>query len=188
VPAAAALTAPIWLVAAAALGSTAGEPVALVPSSEQVHTTEADGFALSAGIGNQYAMLGIQAAYYLQIPHSLYRIVGYLAAGWNFCSRADPWHCNLSAGVLASWGHKQRVYLGLGYATLSSFALSMHGEEGVSHTSAGPHLSLGFEYMNFSGFLMRTDLGVGYVLNPGLWSPSERVDWTFTLLGLGHKF
>ena len=150
--------------------------------------TETDGLALTAGVGSQYVFAGFQAAYYFQLPHSLYRIAPYLAAGAGLCGRKDDVECALALGVLGSWGHKHRLFVDLAYVPLAQYSFSFHGEQMHQFAVSGPALSVGYEYMSFAGFCLRTGIGAGYLLGHSLIPDEQRLVPTLTLIGLGYKF
>jgi hypothetical protein len=175
--------------AGAALTADVAVPAPVPAAKSELRVTESDGLALSAGIGVQYVLVGLQAAYYVQVPHTLYRIVPYAAFGGGWCGAADSvLECALSAGVMGSWGHKHRLFVDLGYGPLAAYSFSFHGEDLTQHAVSGPFAALGYEYVSFAGFVLRTELGAGYVLGAPLIRSQERTLLTLTLIGLGYKF
>ena len=177
-----------WMLAGAVVtgevASAAPEPQA----ASQLRVTESDGLAFSAGLGVQYVALGIQAAYYFQVPHTLYRVVPYAAVGAGFCGSTDGVACALVGGVMGSWGHKHRLFVDLGYGPVAQWRYSFHGETPTGHAISGPFASLGYEYMSFAGISLRSELGAGYMLGAPLVRAQDRAVLVLTLLGLGCKF
>lgn len=163
-----------------------------VPSAgavrEEPRITESDGLALSAGLGTQYVLAGVQAAYYLQIPHSLYRVAPYVAVGVGACGGDNGVECAIGAGVLGSWGHRHRLVVDLAYVPLTWYRFSFHGEAAHQFAVSGPALSIGYEYMGFGGFCMRSGIGAGYLLGRPLIPDDQRLTLALTLFGLGYKF
>lgn len=163
-------------------------PASALVTRDEPRVTETDGLALTAGLGSQYVLAGVQAAYYFQIPHSLYRVVPYVAVGWGYCGSGDGAECALAVGMLGSWGHLHRLVVDLAYAPLGRYSVSFHGEAWHSFAVAGPVLSLGYEYMNFDGLCLRMGVGLGYVLGHPLMAADQRLTKEMTLIGLGYKF
>ena len=174
---------------AAVLGAEVAAPAADPAVNSERRVTESDGLALSAGVGVQYVLAGLQAAYYFQLPHTLYRIVPYAALGIGWCGSPDSFlECSLTAGVMGSWGHKHRLFVDLGYGPLGSYSFSFHGEEPLEQAVSGPFAALGYEYLSFAGFVFRSELGLGYMMGIPLIRSEERTALTLTLFGLGYKF
>jgi len=171
------------------LGAELAGPAPEPTAPAELRVTESDGLALSAGIGVQYVFAGLQAAYYFQVPHTLYRLVPYAAFGGGWCGSADSvLECALAAGVMGSWGHKHRLFVDLGYGPLGAYRFSFHGEKLMQHAVSGPYAALGYEYLSLAGFVLRTELGAGYLLGAPLIRAQERTSLALTLIGLGYKF
>lgn len=163
--------------------------VARGQTTEPVHKTETSGLALTVGIGNQYPIFGAQVAYYVQIPHSLFRVVPYVGGGFGVCvGRDDDSSCTTGGvgGVMGSWGHKHRVVLNAAYGTVGAFAIRLHGQSLPATSFEGIGLGVGYEYMAFNGFVFRSDIGLAYAFLPPLLQSSP-VAVTLTLIGVGYK-
>jgi hypothetical protein len=151
-------------------------------------TTLSDGLSLSVGVGTQYASLGLQAAYALQLRGTWFRAVGHVALGMalniatQFEARPGP-----VVGVTGSWGRKHRPYIDASFGLLGLQRISLHGEPAGITTLWGPSVSVGYEYMTYGGFFVRLDVGAGYVINVPILSPQGRLVFTFTLFGVGWK-
>ena len=148
--------------------------------------TQTSGLALSAGFGTDYVMLGVQAAYYLQIPASLFRVVPYASVG-TLCHEGD---CARGAvfGALGSWGKRHRVVVDAFYGPVVAYSLSMHGEPAVTKAYSGTGLALGYEYMAHSGFFVRGGIGGAYAFGPPIIAPGKLFHVALTLVGVGFKF
>ena len=170
-----------------AIASVPVQTASVLATPDEPRITETDGLALSAGVGTQYVAVGVQAAYYFQIPHSLYRLAPYIAAGVGPCGPDDGVECTVAGGVLGSWGHKHRVFVDLAYVPLNRYHFSFHGEEPHRFVVSGPALSIGYEYMSFRGFHLRTGIGVGYLLGHPLIPADQRPALALTLIGMGYK-
>jgi hypothetical protein len=148
--------------------------------------TETSGLGLSAGLGSQYAFLGIQAAYYLQLPRSLVRVAPYGGVGL-FCMEDD---CTPGwmFGAMGSWGKKHRLLVDAFYGTVTAYALRVHGEPAITKPYTGTGLAVGYEYMAFGGFFLRGSTGAAYAFGPPIKAPLHRIHWMLTPLGIGYKF
>lgn len=165
------------------------QTVAVLTSNEP-QKTETSGLGLSAGIGSQYPYVGIQAAYYLQVPHSLFRITPYAGIGGAICTGAARADCVVgeTLGAMVSWGHRHRILADAFYGPVLAYSLSFHGEDPKTQASSGIGLAGGYEYMAASGFFLRADLGVAYAFGPPIKRPKDRFAPTLTLIGIGYKF
>jgi len=164
---------------------------AAAQTTPPVHKTETNGLGLSAGLGNQYPILGVQAAYYFQVPHSLFRVVPYLGVGTGLCAfHGQQAACTSGAvaGVMGSWGHKHRLVLNASYGTVGVSAFWLHGQLSDAVSIEGIGLAVGYEYMAFSGFFYRADIGAAYALLPPLLRSQVPVILTLTPVGIGYKF
>jgi hypothetical protein len=115
-------------------------------------------------------------------------VVPYVALGAGMCGPEDGPECTLAFGVLGSWGHKFRLFVDLAYVPLARYSFTFHGEARHGFVMAGPLLSVGYEYMSFSGFCLRTGVGIGYLLGRPLIPAEQRPTLDMTLIGLGYKF
>jgi hypothetical protein len=149
--------------------------------------TESHGLALSLGLGTPYGGAGGQAAYWLQLHGSLFRVAAYGGLGVAAVESPGGVVVGWALGMLGSWGHKHRVLLDLSVSTLAVQSLSLHGEALNDQAVLGPSLAVGYEYMAFWGFFFRAELGVGYMVGEPILAASERVVPVLTLLGLGYK-
>jgi hypothetical protein len=145
--------------------------------------TETSGLAVSAGVGSQYALLGVQAAYYLQVPHSLLRATPYASVGVVLC----PSCLGAAFGVMGTWGRQHRLLLDAFYGTVGSSWFSLHGEERHYEVTWGVCFQIGYEYMTPSGLFARTAAGVTYGFGPPISPPEERFGPALTVLGVGYK-
>jgi hypothetical protein len=151
--------------------------------------TLTSGLGLSAGIGTQYAILGLQAAYYLQLPRSRFRLAPYAGIGAAVCTdeeRDSSCILGKAFGLLGSWGNKHRIIADAFVATLGVSWFSLHGEPSHTDTVWGSGLALGYEYMAFDGFFVRSSLGVSYAFGPSF-RVHDRVEPALTLVGVGYK-
>jgi hypothetical protein len=160
------------------------------PSSNEPHKTETSGLGLSAGVGSQYPIVGLQAAYFVQMPHSLFRVTPYAGIGTGLCNTAPRGDCATGwvLGAMGSWGHQHRIMLDAFYGTVKAFWLAFHGEAPETHAVSGAGLAVGYEYMAFSGFFVRTDVGGSYAFGPPITAPKNRFGIALTLVGVGYKF
>lgn len=150
--------------------------------------TESDGLGLSVGIGTEYGFAGAQAAYYVQLPRSLFRIVPHAGVGAD-CVEGAP-HCATAwlVGAMGSWGHKHRLLVDLFGGTVTAWSIQLHGVPLDAAPVDGAGVAMGYEYMAFSGFFLRSGLGVAYMLLPPLTPADESpLILTLTLIGLGYK-
>lgn len=159
------------------------------PSNEP-QKTETSGLGLSAGLGSQYPIVGLQAAYYVQVPHSLFRVTPYAGIGTGLCNTDGGGDCATGwvLGAMGSWGHKHRIVLDGFCGTVNAYWFSFHGEAPETHAASGAGLAVGYEYMAFSGFFVRTDVGGTYALGPPIIAPKHRFGLALTLIGVGYKF
>lgn len=156
---------------------------------QNLHITESDGPAFSFGLGTQYALIGVQGAYYYQLESTLYRLAGYVSLGVVPAvedDRDDP-TLGWMFGVMGSWGHKHRALVDLSLGTISKHWLRLHGEFVGSRVAVAPGLAIGYEYMTYEGFFFRASVGFAYTLNIPILSSSERFGFTLTPVGLGLK-
>lgn len=158
---------------------------------EEPRKTETNGPGVSAGIGSQYVAFGIQLSYYFRLPHSLYHVVPYVAFGTapataNNKNEVD-WLPAFAFGALGSWGHKHRFVLNLFYSPIGYTYVSLHGEKPDLRLEWGPGLTAGYEYVAFSGFYMRFDAGIQYMVTAPIFAPKDRFAPAVTLIGLGYK-
>lgn len=164
---------------------------AVAQTTPPVHKTETNGLGLSAGLGSQYPAVGVQVSYYLQVPHSLFRVAPYLSVGGGLCARSgaqDACATGTVVGVMGSWGHKHRVVLNASYGTVGAAAFWLHGQLSDAISIKGIGLAVGYEYMAFSGFFYRADIGSAYAFLPPLLRNQSPVILTLTPVGLGYKF
>lgn len=164
---------------------------AAAQTTPPVHKTETNGFALSAGLGNQYPAIGVQAAYYVQVPHSLFRVTPYLSVGAGLCAfhgQQSACTSGAVAGMMGSWGHKHRVVLNASYGSVGVAAFWLHGQLSDAVSIEGIGLAVGYEYMAFSGFFYRADIGSAYAFLPPLLRNRSPIILTLTPVGLGFKF
>jgi hypothetical protein len=170
-------------------GARAGSaaPATSAPqATTELPKTQTSGLGLSAGLGTQYVMFGVQAAFYLQLPRSLFRVAPYASIG-TLCFEDDCIGGTIF-GALGSWGNKHRLTIDAFYGTVTATSISIHGETAVTKGYSGPGLAVGYEYMAFSGFFVRGDIGGAYALGPPILAPEHRLYWTLTIVGLGFKF
>lgn len=156
--------------------------------------TDTSGLALSVGYGHQYPFLGAQAAFYLQVPRSLFRVVPYVGGGLAVCGpgnadddQAPPCTTGGVVGVMGSWGDKHRLVLNAFYGTILALSLNLHGTNLPTVSVEGFGLAIGYEYMAFNGFFVRGDVGVSYHLLPPLLRNESRFGGALTLIGIGYK-
>jgi hypothetical protein len=152
--------------------------------------TDTHGLALSAGLGSQYVGLGFQAGYYLQLPRTNFRFLPYVGFGWALFVDAERETVSIpgtAAGVAASWGRNHRLMLDLFYAPTSYTSLSLHGEPPDNRLEWGPGFAIGYEYAAFSGFSLRTNIGVAYTVTLPISAPADRFSFAGTLIALGYK-
>lgn len=159
------------------------------PSIEKVQKTETSGLALSAGLGSQYPLIGVQAAYYFQMPHSLFRATPYASIGGAVCTSVRQSECTFGAafGAMGSWGHRHRILADVFYATVGATSLSFHGEEPDTKPRWGAGAAIGYEYMAESGFFVKSDAGVTYAFGPPIYPVGDRFGIALTLIGVGYK-
>jgi hypothetical protein len=164
-------------------------PADQAPSTDKVETTETSGLAFSAGIGSQYPMIGVQTAYYVQMPHSLFRATPYASIGGALCTSIRSAKCTLGAafGAMGSWGHRHRIIADVFYATVGATSLSFHGEKPDTKPRWGTGAAIGYEYMANSGFFARCDAGVTYAFGPPIYPAKDRFGIALTLIGVGYK-
>ena len=179
----------IALTAAAFVFLFAADATALSPAN-QPHKTETSGLGLSAGIGSEYPVIGAQAAFFIQMPHSLFRVTPYASLGGDLCNPAPEGDCTTgwAAGVIGSWGHQHRVLADVFLGTVGWYWFSFHGEEAHTHAAIGSGLAVGYEFMAFSGFFVRTDIGLTYAFGPPVTALKNRFAPALTLIGIGYKF
>jgi hypothetical protein len=156
---------------------------------QNLHITESDGPAFSFGLGMQYALIGVQGAYYYQLESTLYRVAGYVSLGILPAVADDRDDLNLgyTFGLMGSWGHKHRVLLDLSFGTIGKQWLRLHGEFVGSRVALAPGLGVGYEYMTFEGFFLRVAVGIAYTINIPIYAASDRLNFTITPIGLGLK-
>src|SRR6185295_5831769 len=158
-----------------------------VVESERAQTS---GRGVSAGIGNQYPIIGVQAAYYFQLPRSIFRMTPYAGIGAALCPAESSAACTTGGvfGVMAAWGRRHRFMVDAFYGTVGTSYFSFHGEMPDTDRVWGAGLAIGYEYMARSGFFVRTDAGASYALGPPIWAPKDRFSIALTLIGVGYKF
>jgi hypothetical protein len=163
---------------------------AALPSSNELRKTETSGLGLSAGLGSQYPIVGLQAAYYVQMPHSLFRVTPYAGVGAGLCNTAPRGDCATGwvLGAMGSWGHQHRIMFDAFYGTVNAYWFSFHGEAPETRAVPGAGLAVGYEYMAFSGFFVRTDVGGTYAFGPPITAAKNRFGLALTLIGVGYKF
>ena len=156
---------------------------------QDLHITESDGPAFSFGLGMEYALIGVQGAYYYQLESTLYRVAGYVSLGLVPAVEDDRDSPNLGFmfGLIGSWGHKHRVLLDLSFGSIGKHWLRLHGEFVGSRVAVAPGVAIGYEYMTYEGFFLRALIGVAYTLNIPIYSASDRFNFTITPIGLGLK-
>ena len=157
---------------------------------EQPRKTETHGPALSAGLGSQYVGFGFQAGYYLHLPRTNLRFLPYVGFGWVLFVDADGENISTpgtAAGAAASWGRNHRLTVDLFYAPTSHTSLSLHGEPPDRRLEWGPGFAIGYEYAAFSGFFLRTNIGVAYTVTLPIAAPADRFSLAGTLIALGYK-
>jgi hypothetical protein len=161
--------------------------------AQERQKTETHGPALSAGIGSQYAGLGIQASYYLQLPGSQLRaapFVGFGSVIWAFGPQEteEAWlPLGTVAGLSMSWGRKHRLTLDFFYGAVGTTRVSLHGEEPDTSLEWGPGGAAGYEYATVSGFFLRTSLGIQYVVTAPILAPANRIVLAGTFIAVGYK-
>jgi hypothetical protein len=151
--------------------------------------TETSGLGVSIGIGSQYVLLGGQLSYYLQVPHSLFRVVPYAGVGEGVggAPRDKRWITGTTAGLLGSWGQKHRAVVNVAYGSIAGAYTSANGQTRELRNAWGPSLAVGYEYMAFSGFFLRADFGAGVIVAAPSWSRTGDVGPVGTFIGLGWK-
>lgn len=168
----------VWLQASSALGADAERPV---------RRTTSDGLALSIGFGTQYAFIGTQAGYFHQLGASLFRVAGYASLGYagpfDFEHTTKLGYC---FGAVVSWGDKHRILLDADYGAIA-FLAEEYLDTYRSKVFHGPALQVGYEYMTYSGFFLRVELGVSYIVDPVRWASVNRFNPAGTFIGLGFK-
>ena len=164
---------------------------ARTPSFDE-RKTETSGPAGSAGIGTQYALVGVQLSYYLQLAPRL-RVAPYVGVG-RVVGGPDEnlrWTTGAAAGVIGSWGERHRALVNLAFGTVATSYDLRDDDEVAIKNDWGPSLSLGYEYMASSGFFVRSDLGVGIIVTDPYPSetsvPRDRASLVATLVGVGWK-
>jgi hypothetical protein len=164
----------------------------LVPPPAKPDKARTHGPGISVGIGSPYVGIGVQVAYYLELPRSRFRVAPYAAAGsvlWSFgpVYPDDGWHTGATAGLLASWGHRHRITVDLYYGAVGTTSLSLHGEAPDTELEWGPGAAVGYEYLARSGFFLRTSFGLHYVVTAPILALEDRIAFGGTFVGLGYK-
>ncbi len=148
--------------------------------------SETSGLAIGAGLGYQYALLGGQLLYYIQIPETLFRVTPYAGGGYWPSTGDHDGKPGYSLGVMASFGGNHRVVLDLNYGLAAMEGYSSDGIEFVTHTLYGITLALGYEYMSGGGFFVRPQFGGTYLTDAWTVVDESRLDVTLNI-GLGFK-
>lgn len=157
---------------------------------EKPRKTETHGPAFSAGLGSQYVDLGVQVAYFLQLNDRSFRVAPFAAFGWATFGAEQETEAipGVGAGIASSLGRKHRFTLDAFYAPMMIwYPLSLHGEDPDVRLEWGPGVTLGYEYAAFSGFFVRTNLGVQYMVTVPIAQTADRFYPALTLVGLGYK-
>lgn len=164
-------------------------PASTGKAPEERPRGDTDGLALSGGIGSQYVGLGAQAAYYLQLGRSPFRVAPYVGFGVGpFASkdRAD-FVPAISAGARGSFGQRNRLVVDLFYAPSATTYLSLHGEAPDLRVEWGPGVAVGYEYMGRQGCFFRADVGIQYTVTVPVFAPKDRLNVALTPLAMGCK-
>ena len=113
----------------------------------------------------------------------------FVGGGLAYCAgQTGETSCHVGGvfGIAGALGHKHRLMLRLSYGMLG-FSGGFTSSGFADHSYYGPNLALGYEYMAFGGFHLRSDVGLGYVLAPS--PPAGSGPWvlTLTVIGIGYK-
>ncbi|HEX7481434.1 MAG TPA: hypothetical protein VF331_26765 [Polyangiales bacterium] len=151
-----------------ALMCTAG-----VASAQEHDRALTSGLALGLGVGNENALFGGHALYYLQLPNECWRIAPHVGVGWIGAT-------GVTAGVMGSLGRRHRLVMDL----LAGPLASTGGTDIKTRLYYGVAALVGYEYMAKFGLALRTTIGLAY--RPTL-AVSERVYVAFNLLSVDYK-
>jgi len=146
------------------------------------------GLALGAGIGYQTPLLGLMAAYYVQLGNG-YRIAPYVGFGNFPTDKLSPWGYALGVmGVLGKGRHRFVLDLSYGMAGVATQTDSTVFPPATSSKAVyGVTAAVGYEYMHGSGFFVRP-LMWGYtgLTSEHAGAPGGTI--TFQLIAAGFKF
>ena len=167
---------------ATALPASATEQIEKAPS-EARDPRMTSGPALSGGLGSQYPFIGVQVAYYLQLPEVPLRATPYASVGSAICSGC----VGAAFGVMGTWGREHRLLIDAFYGTVGSSWYSLHGEPRHESVDWGIGLSAGYEQLMQNGFFWRVAAGARYAFGPPIFPAKARIGPALSL-GIGYKF
>jgi hypothetical protein len=72
--------------------------------------------------------------------------------------------------------------------TVGAVGLTLYGAQIDSRTLWGLRFMVGYEYMAFNGFFVRSGIGVTWVWEPAIIPVDKRLGLALTLVHIGKKF
>ena len=142
----------LWLLAAAAAPASTTLRAPL-PRSQTA------GPALSVEAG-RYAGFGLGATYHHPLSLRPITLSAQLSLG---ISGATPRAPAGAFNLAASYGHRHRGLVAVGWGAVGRSVLSLHGTEVADRSLFGPDAGAGYEYISDRGVLFRALLGAAYL-------------------------
>jgi hypothetical protein len=136
-------------------------------AADDIPAWERSGPIVSIGIGGQYAGFGLQVAYEWVHPCRGFSLAPYASVGL-YPGLIEGEHADLAfaAGVLASYGARNRWLLDFGAQPIASATLRLGGAIAAERPLYGPALQVGRQWMGASGIFFRLLAGAGYAIDP----------------------